>query len=316
MWWTEESIETTASAEAIWRLWADVPRWPDWIADIEHIELSGPFVTGSKLSMTPICQDPVELRIEEAIEPELFIDVAELGDVVVRTIHRVERLNDDRNRVAYRMEITGPGADRTGPELRPGDQRRLSRDTRRARRPGSAVMTLEAQLAGRPLPEMLASRDCGTPCSRWPPLSGATTVYDWLVFGRGLAAMIWLGVWATLSVPRHPSSSAEGPRRAGTIRRRDAVRRPAPPATVLVAGLGVWLVLDSHQWHFRQLWSERAIGLFAGVLVIDAGFQSGSAIGTERAIAGGNPDRSRGHVAHWAWAHWRSCSFLLSPPGT
>ena len=119
MWRTEESIETTASAEAIWRLWADVPRWPDWNADIEHVELSGPFATGGTISMTPIGQEPVELRIEDAIEPELFIDVADLGDVVVRTIHRVERVDDDRNRVTYRMEITGPAGDRMGPELGP-----------------------------------------------------------------------------------------------------------------------------------------------------------------------------------------------------
>jgi hypothetical protein len=38
---------------------------------------------------------------------------------VVRTIHRVERLDDDQNRVIYRMEITGPRADRIGPELGP-----------------------------------------------------------------------------------------------------------------------------------------------------------------------------------------------------
>jgi hypothetical protein len=119
MWSTEESIETNASADAIWRLWADVPRWPDWNADIEHIELSGPFATGGKISMTPIGQEPVDLRIEEAIEPELFIDVAALDDVVVRTIHRVERIDDDRNRVIYRMEITGPAADEVGPQLGP-----------------------------------------------------------------------------------------------------------------------------------------------------------------------------------------------------
>ena len=119
MWSTEESIETNASADAIWRLWADVPRWPDWNADIEHIELSGPFATGSKISMTPIGQEPVDLRIEEAIEPERFIDVAALDDVVVRTIHRVERIDDDRNRIIYRMEITGPAADEVGPQLGP-----------------------------------------------------------------------------------------------------------------------------------------------------------------------------------------------------
>jgi hypothetical protein len=31
--------------------------------------------------------------------------------------HRVERLDDHRNRVIYRMQITGPAADRIGPEL-------------------------------------------------------------------------------------------------------------------------------------------------------------------------------------------------------
>jgi hypothetical protein len=119
VWRTEHSIETTASAEAIWRLWADVPGWPDWIADIAHVEISGPFAVGGLISMTPIGQDPVELRIEEPIEPELFIDVAELGDVVVRTIHRVDGLDHRQNRVVYRMEISGRAADEIGSALGP-----------------------------------------------------------------------------------------------------------------------------------------------------------------------------------------------------
>ena len=40
-WSNEHSIETTASPEAIWRLWSDVERWPEWNADIEQIEISG-----------------------------------------------------------------------------------------------------------------------------------------------------------------------------------------------------------------------------------------------------------------------------------
>jgi hypothetical protein len=69
--------------------------------------------------MTPVGQDPVELRIAEAVEPDLFVDEAEFGDVVVRTIHRVEPLEGDRNRVVYRMEISGPAADSVGPEIGP-----------------------------------------------------------------------------------------------------------------------------------------------------------------------------------------------------
>jgi hypothetical protein len=119
MWTSAQSIETPASPEAIWRLWSDVAGWPEWNADIEHIEISGPFAAGSTISMTPIGQNPVELRVAEAVEPDLFVDEANLGAVVVRTIHRVERLEDDRSRVTYRMEISGPAADSVGPEVGP-----------------------------------------------------------------------------------------------------------------------------------------------------------------------------------------------------
>jgi hypothetical protein len=119
MWATEHSIETSAAPEEIWRLWADVPGWPEWNGDIEQIELNGPFVPGSTIVMTPIGQEPIELRIAEAVEPEAFVDEAELGEVVVRTIHRVERLERGLRRVTYRMEITGPAADTVGPQVGP-----------------------------------------------------------------------------------------------------------------------------------------------------------------------------------------------------
>jgi Polyketide cyclase / dehydrase and lipid transport len=119
MWTNEQSFETTASPEAIWGLWSDVAGWPEWIADIEHIEISGPFAAGSTITMTPAGQDPVELRIAEAVEPERFVDEADLGDIVVRTIHRVEPLEGDRRRIVYRMEIGGAAADSVGPELGP-----------------------------------------------------------------------------------------------------------------------------------------------------------------------------------------------------
>jgi hypothetical protein len=119
MWTAEHSVETSASPEAIWRLWSDVASWPDWNADIERIEISGAFAVGSTISMKPIGQDPVELRLAEVSEPDLFVDEADLGDVVVRTAHRIDRLDAGRSRVTYRMEITGPMADSVGPRLGP-----------------------------------------------------------------------------------------------------------------------------------------------------------------------------------------------------
>ena len=119
MWVAEHSIETTATPAAIWRQWSDVDAWVEWNGDIERIELDGPFAAGSRITMTPIGQEPVELRLAEAVEPERFVDEADLGEIVVRTIHRVERLDQGRARVTYRMEITGPAADTLGPEIGP-----------------------------------------------------------------------------------------------------------------------------------------------------------------------------------------------------
>src|SRR5215510_2347637 len=119
MWEAEYSIETSALPDQVWRLWADVDGWPEWNGDIERIELDGPFAAGGRILMTPIGQEAIELRIAETLEPVLFVDEADLGNILVRTTHRVERVGDERSRVTYRMEITGPAADTLGPRLGP-----------------------------------------------------------------------------------------------------------------------------------------------------------------------------------------------------
>jgi uncharacterized protein YndB with AHSA1/START domain len=119
MWANEVSVETSAAAEQVWRLWADVARWPEWNGDIERIELIGAFATGGRILMTPIGEEPVELRIAEAVAPELFVDEAHTGQIVVRTIHRVQRIDTEHARVTYRIEITGAAADALGPQIGP-----------------------------------------------------------------------------------------------------------------------------------------------------------------------------------------------------
>jgi len=119
MWSAEFSAETDAARENVWRQWADVARWPEWNGDIERVELVGPFAEGGRILMTPVGEEEIELRIAEAAEPELFVDEAKLGGVVVTTTHRVEALGGGRARVTYRMEITGPEAETLGPQVGP-----------------------------------------------------------------------------------------------------------------------------------------------------------------------------------------------------
>ena len=117
MWTTEHSTETGAAPEAIWRVWSDVERWPTWNADLERAELSGPFAAGSTITMYQRGGDTIELRIADACESDGFVDQADLGNIVVRTIHHLIPLTDGRIQVVYRMEISGPDADTLGPPL-------------------------------------------------------------------------------------------------------------------------------------------------------------------------------------------------------
>lgn len=119
MWVYEHRIETSAAPEAIWRLWVDVKNWGTWNADIEKIEIRGPFAVGAEITMIPAGQDPVRLRIADLAEYEMFIDEAHIDDLLLRTTHRLDRLDRQRTQVLYRMEITGTGADDIGPQIGP-----------------------------------------------------------------------------------------------------------------------------------------------------------------------------------------------------
>jgi polyketide cyclase/dehydrase/lipid transport protein len=118
MWTKEYSAETAVSRQTIWAAWADVRHWPVWNPDIAAIELQGPFAEGGRITMTPIGSDPVELRIAEIDEGTRFVDEAQLGATVIRTTHEiVEAATTGGNRVAYRLEATGPMADELGPAI-------------------------------------------------------------------------------------------------------------------------------------------------------------------------------------------------------
>ncbi|MEV7660480.1 SRPBCC family protein [Paenarthrobacter sp. NPDC089316] len=120
MWDYEHSIQTSAAPEDIWRLWADVENWGDWNPGVERIEIDGPFAPGTNILMTPPGEDPIPLRVAEVEAGELFVDEARFDDLLLRTVHRMEKLDGGRVRIVYRMEITGDGADQVGPAIGPG----------------------------------------------------------------------------------------------------------------------------------------------------------------------------------------------------
>ena len=118
MWEYQHSVETTAAPEAVWRYWVDAASWPLWNDGVGDIDVAGPFEVGTVFTMTPPGQEPIRMRLVEVTLGESFTDEMDAGEFVVRTVHRLERA-EGRTRIVYRTEITGPAADRIGPELGP-----------------------------------------------------------------------------------------------------------------------------------------------------------------------------------------------------
>jgi uncharacterized protein YndB with AHSA1/START domain len=119
MWQREHEATTSATADAVWQRWSDMPQWPQWNDGIEKITVDGPFEVGTTFTMTPPGDDPIRLRLVEIVPGELFADEMDGGDFVVRTEHRLQTAADGGTRIIYRTQISGPAADQVGPELGP-----------------------------------------------------------------------------------------------------------------------------------------------------------------------------------------------------
>jgi hypothetical protein len=116
-WDKQFSVETSASPEAIWRKFRDVPGWKRWNAGIEAIELEGPFQTGSWFTMKPPGQDAFRSQLIYVRENEGFIDETCIGDLIVQVAHRINSLPARRTRITYSVHAQGAGAAEIGPAI-------------------------------------------------------------------------------------------------------------------------------------------------------------------------------------------------------
>jgi uncharacterized protein YndB with AHSA1/START domain len=104
----QHSVETSATPEAVWRLYSDVATWPAWDDAVERVTLDGAFAPGSVGTFKLHGQDPLDFRVLE-VEPQRgFTDETSIPGGVVRFRHRIEPLDDERARLTHAVEIEGP----------------------------------------------------------------------------------------------------------------------------------------------------------------------------------------------------------------
>jgi len=47
----ERSVETSASPQAVWKIWSDPATWQEWNPDVQSLTLNGPFAVGTSGTM-------------------------------------------------------------------------------------------------------------------------------------------------------------------------------------------------------------------------------------------------------------------------
>jgi hypothetical protein len=118
MWSTEETVETSASRDAVWEAVCDLHTGDLTYPGADRFELHGPFAVGTELTVVPEGQEPIRSRIIELEAGRTYADVTEFGDV--RLTFRYD-LGDraEGTVVRYSLTIDGTGAEAVGPELGP-----------------------------------------------------------------------------------------------------------------------------------------------------------------------------------------------------
>lgn len=130
------------------------------------------------------------------------------------------------------------------------------------------------------------------------------TLYQWLLFGHLVAAMVWIGGGVLLAFLATNALRADE-QAVGRFAANLRVVGPAvlAPASVTTLGLGVWLVLDSAAWDFGQAWVIAALVLIAAAIAVGAGFQARTALAVERAAVAGEHAEARRQLTRWAWGY-------------
>ncbi len=118
MWTFEYEHPTTAAREAVWALWSDVARWPEWDDDLDAVSLDGDFSAGTSGTLTPKGIGPLEFTITAAEPGRGYSDETLLPGAVLRFEHELLPA-ESGTVIRQRVTMDGPSANDYFAELGP-----------------------------------------------------------------------------------------------------------------------------------------------------------------------------------------------------
>lgn len=123
MWPVTHTEITTASPEAIWALWENVPGWIQWDEGLEAISLDGPFAVGTPGKIRPTGGPSWPFTLIDVEDGVRFTDETRLPLCRLRFAHELESTADGHTAVTITVSFHGP--------LRPLFQRVIGKDIAR-----------------------------------------------------------------------------------------------------------------------------------------------------------------------------------------
>lgn len=104
----EQSVETRAKPEVVWRIWSDTSTWPRWNPDIASVALNGPLRTGAAGTMTTKSGGRHDIAIE-AVEPGRAFELVSTGVPLTKLIFRCEVVPSGAgSRISQGVRLRGP----------------------------------------------------------------------------------------------------------------------------------------------------------------------------------------------------------------
>ena len=96
-----------ADADAIWELWADPQRWPDWNEQVEGAEFDGELRVGAEATVKFKRGGKVKFEVTELEPLRLFVDEAKFPGARLGHEHRMKP-GKSSVEVTHRLYVEGP----------------------------------------------------------------------------------------------------------------------------------------------------------------------------------------------------------------
>ncbi len=104
---TEHSERSSASPRAVWRLWADAGRWPDWNEQLSEATLDGDLAVGTKAEVKFKRGGKMAFEVIELEPGRRFLDEAKLVGCRYGHEHSLKPKGSGVE-ISHRLYLDGP----------------------------------------------------------------------------------------------------------------------------------------------------------------------------------------------------------------